>query len=265
MISPISSSSTLSARFQLNQNQNALAQTLKRLATGRKINSGRDDPAGLISSEQLKAEIRALEAATKSLHRADSNVRIAEGNASQLSTLFQDLNSLVVAGANQGAMSDEEIAANQMQIDSTVESIQRFAGDAFASLSGFNIPDGGNAGVEALYNDALAAAASVRTGGANALSTGNFEAAQTAVQDAALAVATARGRLGAYQRNSIGPQIRSGQIAIENLTASRSRIVDADYAVETSKLAQQQVLVAAGMQTLKIIQQQAGSILDLLA
>ncbi|MCH7925340.1 MAG: flagellin, partial [Planctomycetes bacterium] len=65
MISPISNVRTLSALHQLNRNQNFLFETMKRLATGRRINSGKDDPAGLISSERLAAEIRALEAESR--------------------------------------------------------------------------------------------------------------------------------------------------------------------------------------------------------
>ena len=78
-------------------------------------------------------------------------------------------------------------------------------------------------------------------------------------------VATVRGQLGSFQKDIIGPQFRSNQITIENLTAGRSRIVDADFAVETSKLNRLTVLVAAGAKTLKIAQQQGNSILDLLA
>ena len=133
MLSPISSASTLSARFQLDRNQRNLFLTTQRLATGKKINSGRDDPAGLISSERLKAEIKALEMETRSLRRADTRVRITEGHASQVSSLFRDLDALVIASANTAGMSREEIAANQMQIDSTVESIRRFGGDAVNS------------------------------------------------------------------------------------------------------------------------------------
>ena len=265
MLSPISSASTLSARFQLNRNLSDLFETTKRLSTGKRINSGKDDPAGLISSEQLKAEIKALEAQTRSLRRADSNVRISEGHASQLSSLFGDLDALVIASANTAGMSDEEIAANQMQIDSTVESIRRFGGDAVNSLGGFNMPHGGNEAAASAINGAIATALSVQSGGANDLASGNFEAASTALRAAMTSVATVRGQLGSFQKNNIGPQVRSNQITIENLTASRSRIVDADFAVETSKLNRLTVLVAAGFKTLKIAQLQGNSILDLLA
>ena len=265
MLSPLSTSGTLSILSQLDRNQRSLNESFKRLATGRRINSGKDDPAGLISSEQLAAEIRSLEAQTRSLRRVESNAYIAEGHASELSSLYRDLNGLVVASANQAGMSDAEIAATQMQIDSTVASIRRFTGDATTAMNGVNLPNGGNAEVQTLYNNALATAASVQSGGANDLSSGNFEAAQAALQQAGVDIATARGRVGAYQKNVIGPQIRSNQVAYENLSESRSRIADTDYALEMSNLGRAKVLTSAGMKLLKISQQQAKTVLSLLS
>ena len=265
MLSRISTSGTLPAQHQLNRNQRLLFEVMQRLATGRRINSGRDDPAGLIASERLAAEIRSLEAESRAIQRADAHVNIAEGRASQLSALFQDMEALVVSSANQAGMSDAEIAANQMQMDNIANNIQRFSNDAIDSLSGFSLPDGGNAELEALYNGAQAAAASVRSGGTNGLSTGNFEAAQTAVRAAGVDIAMARGRLGTFQKDSLRPQLRSNQIAYENLSESRSRIADADYAVETSNLTRATILVQAGVMTLRIAQQQARTVLQLLS
>ncbi len=265
MISPVSRTPSFGALFALQRNQSSLAEVMKRLATGHRINAGKDDPAGLIASERLGAEIASREAETRALQRADSNARIAEGHGAELSALFTDLASLVISSANQAGMSDAELAANQMQIDNTVASIQRFHGDAVRSLDGINMPGGGNAAAEASLDGALAAALSVSSGGANDLSSGNLEAAGTAINDAALNVATARGRIGGFQKDVIGPEIRSNQVAIENLTESRSRIVDADFAVETSNLAREQVLVAASIKVLDIAQQQARTVLDLLS
>lgn len=265
MISAISNVNTLSALFALQRTQASMNTVLQRLSTGRRINSGRDDPAGLIASERLASEIRSLEVQNRASARADSNAAIAEGNAAELSTMFSDLNGLVLASANQAGMSDAEIAANQMQIDNTVASIQRFHGNSVSSLDGINMPNGGNAAVTALYDNALAAAVSVRSGGANDLASGNFAAAQTAISAASTDVASARGRIGGYQKDVIGPQIRSNQVAIENLTASRSRIVDTDFAEEMSNFVRNKILLTAGFKTLKIAQQQTKSVLDLLA
>lgn len=261
----ISTTNVLSARNALNRNQAFQQNVFLRLATGKKINSGKDDPAGLIASETLAAEIRALEAESRALQRADSNARISEGHGQEFSSLLIDLEGLVVASANTAGMSDAEIAANQMQIDSAVASIQRIHGDVTSSLDGINIPNGGNAAVQTSYDDALAAALSVVSGGANDLSSGNFAAAQTALHDATLDVATGRGRVGGFQKDVIGPRLRSAQVAIENITESRSRIVDTNYAVEMSNLFKVNVLITAGIKVLGIAQQQQATVLSLLS
>ncbi len=265
MISPISESTTLSARFSLERTHCMLREIFTRLASGRRINSGKDDPAGLIASERLKAEIRSLEAENSVIQRADANARIAEGHAAQLSMLTGEMNALVVSSANQAGMSDAEIAANQMQIDNMASSIERFHGSAVESLGNLRLPGDTNAEVEAMYDNALAAARSVQSGGANDLASGNFETAQTQLKGAIVDVATARGEIGAYQRYDLAPRLRSNQIAVTNLTDSRSRIVDTDYAVEISNLGRAQVLAASGINVLKIAGQQARSVLDLLS
>lgn len=237
---------------------------MQRLATGKKINSGKDGPAALIAAERLSAEMAALDAESRSLARADANANIADGNVGQLSSMMIEMKRLTVAGANSGALSDEELAANQMQIDSLASSIDRFTGDAISSLDGFNMPDNGNADAQAQLESARNAARSVSSGGANDLSSGNFEAALAALDGAITDVTTAQGAIGAFQKDTIGPQIRSNQVAFANLAESRSRIADTDYATETSNLAQSEVLTAANVKVLKIAQNQIGSILDLL-
>ena len=237
---------------------------MTRLSTGKRINSGKDDPAGLISSERLAMELKALEAESRSLSRQDSNARIADGNMSQLSGMMSELNGLVVAGANQAGMSDAEIQANQMEIDSLASSIRRFTSDAQTSLEGVDLADGGNATVSAALSSAQAAVNTLVSGGANSLASGNFEAAQTAISGAITSVATSRGTVGAYQKNTIQPRINSVQIARENLAESKSRIQDTDYAIETSQRNRFELLTQSNMKVLKIAQQQARSVLQLL-
>jgi flagellin len=263
MVRPLSSATGLSAIFAFQRNQRDMNQTLTRLSTGRRINSGKDDPAGLISSERLSAEIKSLEAESRSLARADANANIAEGNAAQMSGLFSELRSLQIASANEAGLTDGERAANQQQVDNIVGSIERFYGDATSSLERVSLPGTGNADVTAAYDAALAAAVSVRSGGANDLSSGNSAAAMTALDAASTGIATARGRIGGYQKNVVGPRLRSNEIAIENLSQSRSIIADTDYAVELSKLAKQEVIAKAGAKVLKIAANQSRSILDM--
>jgi len=249
--------------YALHRNQVYVFDVLLRLSTGRRINRGADDPAGLIASERLAAEIRRLEAESRALALADSNATIADGRTAQLSGLFNDLHALVLAGSNEAGISDAERAAYQTQIDSTVASIQRISGDALSSFSGLDLPANGNTDIQQLLSDARVAAASVASGGANDLASGNYSAAQTALSTAATNVATIRGNIGAYQKNYLVPQMTSNAISIENLTESRSRIVDTDYAVELSNLAQAQTLTTASIKALVIANRLTGSILDL--
>ncbi len=265
MVTPIATTSVLMARHALSRNQAGLFRTTTRLATGRRINAGKDDPAGLISSERLAAELKALEAETRSLRRADAFANISEGHTSQLSTLMGELNGLLVASANQAGLSDAEIQANQMQIDNIVTNIERVRNDAVASLGGFNMPDSGSTEIENLISGAASAVSSLRSGGGNSLASGNFEAAQTAINSAISDVATARGRIGTYQKYTVEPSIRSNQIAFENLSESRSRIADTDFAVETSNLTRFTILSEMSVQVLKIAQQQGKSVLSLLS
>jgi flagellin len=264
MIAPIATSPFMLAQRMLNRNQGDLFQATTRLATGRRINSGKDDPAGLISSERLEAELKALEAQSRTLERTDSFATITDGHIGELSGLMTELNGLVVAGANEAGLTDGEREAYQMQIDNVVASIQRVRGATDASLDEFNMPDGGNDTVKALVGSAAAAVQSVTTGGANSLASGNYEDAQLAVQSAITDVTAARGHVGSFQKNHVLPTIRSNQVAIENLAAGRSRVADTDFAVETSNLARAEVLVAANLMTLRVAQQQARSVLSLL-
>jgi len=235
-----------------------------RLSSGRRINSGRDDPAGLIASERLASEIKSLEAQNRSIQRADANARIAEGHAVEVSSMLTEMRGLVIAGTNTAGMSDAERAANQMQIDSLAVSISRFTDYAVTSLDGFNMPNGGNAIVETQFVQAQAGVMSLVSGGANDLASGNFEAADAALSTAITAVATGRGRIGGYQKDVLMPTLRSNRITLENLSESRSLIADTDFAVEMSNLNRNQVLMAAGIKALVLTQQQPRSVLALL-
>ena len=265
MISALTSTSVLTARNFLQRNQAEQSSILERLATGKKINSGKDGPAALITAEQLSAAMAALEAETRSLQRADANATIADGYVGQLSGLMSELNGLVVAGANEAGMSDAEREAYQLQIDSVVGNIQRIVGEAGSALEGITLPDGGSAQVQAFLDQASAAVATLQAGGANSLASGNFEAAQESLSTAMTAVTSARGKIGSYQKYSVQSNFESNQIAFENLAESRSRILDTDYAVETSNLTRANILVESGTRVLKIAQQQAEHVLTLLS
>src|SRR6185436_17136373 len=116
-----------------------LVTRLQRLSTGLRINRGADDPAGLIVSERLRSELRGLEKAISNSERASSVIATTEGYLAEVADLLNSIKGLIVEAANTGGLSQEEIEANQLQIDSAIESITRISNTAsFAGLQLLN-------------------------------------------------------------------------------------------------------------------------------
>ena len=118
---------SLVAQNRLQTSNNDLQTALNRLSTGLRINSGADDPAGLIASEALRSEITSLGQAISNTRRANQIISTADSALGEVSSLLNDIRGLVVEAANSGGLSDEEIAANQLQIDSSLEAVNRIA------------------------------------------------------------------------------------------------------------------------------------------
>lgn len=115
------------AQRTLRQNQQDLQVSLERLSSGLRINRGADDPAGLINSESLRAEIAGVGKGISNSQRAINIIATAEGALNEAASLLIDIQGLIVEIANDAAMSDDEKRANQLQIDSAIESITRIA------------------------------------------------------------------------------------------------------------------------------------------
>lgn len=118
---------SLIAQRVLGQNNQSLNNTLERLSTGLRINRGKDDPAGLIASENLKSDITATNAAIGNAERADQVVNIAEGGLQEVSGLLNELQGLLTTSANTAGLSATEKEANQQQIDSILQTIDRIS------------------------------------------------------------------------------------------------------------------------------------------
>ncbi len=119
--------SSINAQKTLARSNATLQESLTRLSTGLRINSGKDDPAGLIASEVLRSDIVSVERAITNSERANQMIATADSALGQVSSLLNDIRGLVSEAANTGAMSAEQIAANQLQIDSSLEAIDRIA------------------------------------------------------------------------------------------------------------------------------------------
>jgi len=122
-----SNATALSAQFQLTRNIGALGETLTRLSTGLRINSGKDDPAGLIASELLRAQITGTTQAITNTQRANGLIATADSSLGQVGNLLNDIKGLVVEAAQTGTMTAAQLEANQLQIDAALNSIDRIA------------------------------------------------------------------------------------------------------------------------------------------
>lgn len=118
---------SLQAMTTYSKNSADLNVHLQRLSTGLRINSGKDDPSGLIASENLRSEIEGINQAISNTQRADNVINTAEGALSEVSSLLLQMQSLTLQAANTGALSDDEIKANQLQVDSILNSINRIS------------------------------------------------------------------------------------------------------------------------------------------
>ncbi len=121
----ITNTNTLQLLRILNQNTEAQKSTLLQLSTGKRINSGKDDPAGLIAISNLSAERTAVQGAITNNQRTDSILSVADSSITEISTLLNEISTLVSASSSSANLSDSERSANQSQIDDALDAIDR--------------------------------------------------------------------------------------------------------------------------------------------
>ncbi len=132
--------SSLIAQTSLGRSNSQLQTALTRLSTGLRINSGKDDPAGLIASENLRRDITAADKAISNSERANQLIATADSALSQISNLLNDIRGLATEAANSGVLSIEQIAANQLEVDASLDAIDRIA--SVTTFQGRKILDG---------------------------------------------------------------------------------------------------------------------------
>jgi flagellin len=132
--------SSLIAQRVVNTQNQSLSTSLERLSTGLRINRGKDDPAGLIASENLRKDMTAIGAAVSNAERAEQMVNVAEGGLQEVSTLLTELQGHITTVANSAGLSQEEKEAAQLQVDSILQSIDRIAGST--SFEGMKLLNG---------------------------------------------------------------------------------------------------------------------------
>lgn len=279
MLTISSTPGSLFAQRSLLNISKALSQSLQRLATGYRINRGADDPAGLIMSEKLRAALADLEAESKSLQRADSVIATADAGIGEISGLLNRAESLTIANANTAGLSEEERRANQMEIDSILRAVDRISDST--EFNGSELLDGSatvSAAGDEITIDSVRTStigevtidgedytlADVKSGGALDTVDGDISGAQQAIDAARTDVATLRGRLGAFSRNTIGTRVRTVSTSIENLAAAESVVRDTNFAREIANLARLELLFDAAVLTVNAINANRTSVLWLL-
>jgi flagellin len=248
---------SLNAQRNLNTSQTALAVSLQRLSSGLRVNSAKDDAAGLAIAERMNAQVRGMTVAIRNANDAISFAQTAEGGVSKISDALQRMRELAVQSAN-GTNSSGDRANLQTEFAQLQAEITRLTnGTTFNGqvvLSGataftFQVGAGTNSAVDTIsVTGGNLATGAVSSAAASAVSITAVSAATSAITsiDSALDAAnTLRADFGAVQ-NRFESVISNLQIAVENQSAARSRIMDADFAAETAALTRAQILQQAG-------------------
>lgn len=263
---------SLSAQNQLSKSQNLSNQALERLSSGLRINSAKDDAAGLAISTRFDTQIRGLTVAQRNANDGISMVQTAEGGLDETVQNLQRIRELAVQAAN-GSNTDADRSLLQAEVDQRVSEISRIASDT--QFNGLNVLDGSlgsgvafqvgaNAGqtISIDFNSTMNAAG-LGISGISISSAGGASAALATIDGALSQVNAFRADLGAVQ-NRFESTINNLGTNIENLSASNSRIVDADFAAETAKLAKANVLQQAGISVLAQANARPNQVLSLL-
>lgn len=235
---------SLNAQRNLGTSQSSLNTSLQRLSSGLRINSAKDDAAGLAIATRMDAQARGQTVAIRNANDAISFAQITDGALGKVTDALQRMRELAVQGAN-GTNGTDDLANLDAEYQELAAEVTRlgtatkFNGTAvFGSAYTFQVgADNGDT-----ISVASTAAASIA---GSVTSTANASAAIDLIDTALDTTNTARATLGAVQ-NRFESVISSLQVSVENQSAARSRIMDADFAMETANLTRGQILQQAG-------------------
>ncbi len=251
---------SLNAQRNLGKTQNDLAVSLQRLSSGLRINSAKDDAAGLFVAQQMTRDIRGLNQAVRNSADGVSLGQTAEGALGEIANNLQRIRELAVQASNDTV---GNAAGLQLEVDQLTQEISRivdttnFNGTTLIGATGslnFQVGSDGAANNQITISTVNLASASFNAYASNLTATGTIDLTTTAGASAALALLTtdidtvnsSRATFGAVQ-NRFEAVISNLQNYAENLTAARSRIQDADFAAETASLTRAQILQQAGV------------------
>ena len=276
---------SLNAQRNLSATQSSLATSVQRLSTGLRVNSAKDDAAGLAIAERMNTQVRGMNVAIRNANDAISLSQTAEGALSKINDMGQRMRELAVQSANATNNEEDRKALNQ-EYQALAEEIKRnIAGTSFngtklfATGAALTFQVGANNATtdqitittatmtgDTDLSNALGAMGAMGANAASAPGISSFTFATDALGklDTMLAkINSKRAEFGAIQ-NRFQAVIENLQVSAENQTAARSRIMDADFASETAALTRAQVLQQAGTSMLSQANSLPNNVLSLL-
>ena len=269
--------------MSLNAQRNAslsggqMATSLQRLSSGLRVNSAKDDAAGLAIAERMNTQVRGMNVAIRNANDGISLAQVAEGGLATMADILQRMRELTVQSVNSTNQSGDVAALNQEygqlrdEITRTLSSVQFNGTSLFTSTADFNFQVGANSGqtISLLGSEMNISTATsltdITTGGNSGLVADNSaNAAVLGGIDAALqTINSTRATLGAVQ-SRFDNTISFLKTAVENQASARGRIMDADFAQETSNLSRTQILQQAGTAMIAQANQLPQNVLKLL-
>ena len=239
---------SLTAQRNLNSSQGALATYMQRLSSGLRVNSAKDDAAGLAIAERMNTQVRGMNVAIRNANDGISMAQTAEGGLQEMSNMLQRMRELAVQSAN-GTNSSADRAnlnAEFSALDSEIGRIAdttKFNGiDVLNNAGSISFQVGANTGAT---NKLTIDTVDVNATGESIATSADAETAISAIDTAIDAVTTNRAAFGATQ-SRFESAINNLQVGMENQAAARGRIMDADFAVETANMTKSNILQQAG-------------------
>jgi len=244
---------SLTAQRNLSSSQGSLATSMQRLSSGLRVNSAKDDAAGLAIAERMNTQVRGMNVAIRNANDGISMAQTAEGGLKEVGNMMQRMRELAVQSAN-GSNSDKDRVNLDKEFQALNAEITRIAetttfnGQAILNASAAADPVtfqvGANTDASNQLDIALVSLEALSAGN-DITDTANSLVAITAIDDLIDEVTSARADFGAIQ-SRFESSINNLQVGMENQAAARGRIMDADFAVETANMTRAQILQQAG-------------------
>ena len=265
---------SLNAQRNLSNTQVMLGQSIQRLSTGLRVNSAKDDAAGLAIADRMNAQIRGMNVANRNANDGISLAQTAEGALDKVGDMAQRMRELAVQSTNSTNQASDRNSLDAEYQQLGAEITRTLAGTRFNGLAILGASAGSMSfqiGANTTANDSITVATTDLTAAASvtAVTGGGVTTAAlatTAIDNLDTMINTISSQRAAYgaTQNRFDAVIGTLQVGAENQTAARSRIMDADFASETASLTRMQVLRQAGVAMLSQANAAPQAVLSLL-